>query len=270
MRDKALVTIAVGATYRQGWERCCLPNWRAYANAHSYDIVVITDYIDKSPFARQRSPHWQKLLILHHPDVKKYERVVWLDADIAINSLHSPCVVNHVPDPQRIGVVLAESPARIDRAVQAAVNRRQLAAGQTLNQGGVTFADVYRNIGIETTITDGFNAGVMVLSAADHRTVLEHVYTNYMERPGGWYENGALSYHLLAEGVAEGMPTAFNRNVAQLLYAHYPFLLTGELQGKEALVVRTMLENSYFLHFLGGGLSRDLLGWVPSLVSLNK
>lgn len=270
MADKAIVTVGIGEPFLTLWRRHCQPSWEAYAKRHGYDIVLISNYIDNGPLARRRSPHWQKLLILHHPSVRKYDRVVWLDADIAINANVAPCVVSAVEDPKEVGVVFGEAPNQLGRALVDAVNKRQAVLGQTLNQGGRTWADVYRDIGVainrpvDSGMNEGFNSGVMVLSPRHHLEVFEYTYANYPEFPGSWFENGPVSHKVVGDGIARKLDRSFNVNVARLLYSYYPFLLTKEGRDKvlEEKVVRVMLENSYFLHFLGGGVSRELLFYL--------
>jgi hypothetical protein len=269
LNRKALVTIALGDAYQATWRKHCQPTWQAYAFRHGYDVIVITDYIDRGALSRQRSPHWQKLLILHHSAVKEYDHVVWLDADIAINAKDAPCVVEGMSEKNRIGVVIEKKGEEKD-PLRDAVNRRQAASGQTLNQGGLTWADVYKNLcnrlaRPETLLPNkGFNAGVMVLQPHCHAGLLETVYRKYPEYPGSWFENVPLSYHLVSNHLEEGIPESFNVNVASLLYAYYPFLLNRDHFSDELAteVARVILENSYFLHFLGGGISRQLLTYL--------
>ncbi|HLN23429.1 MAG TPA: hypothetical protein VK558_05540, partial [Patescibacteria group bacterium] len=94
---KALVTILIGDSYIAMWERLFASTWRAYCEKHGYDLIVIKEYIDKSDRALTRGPHWQKCLILEREEVRKYDRVVWVDADIAINFHNAPCIVDATP-----------------------------------------------------------------------------------------------------------------------------------------------------------------------------
>jgi len=257
-----MVTIAIGDKYKAAWEQYCRPSWQSYAARHGYDVIIITDYLDQGPLARKRSPHWQKLLILHHPAIQKYKRVVWLDSDIVINFVTAPCIVGFCGDPSRVGVVLFVENENGNDALRLAVNRRQVTGGQTLNQGGRTFRDVYNHIGFRTEQNKGFNAGVMVLSPSSHKAVFEQVYAGYNETNGSWFENGPLSYHLVVNDLVSPIPEAFNVNVPHLLYCHYPFILDGQIPELKPVVTRTIIENGWFLHFLGGGMARRLLEYA--------
>jgi hypothetical protein len=103
---KAIVTIALGEKYLTTWRRVCEANWYAYAQKHGYDIVCIDAPLDPSARARQRSPSWQKCLILGQDAIRKYERVVWVDADILINVGAAPSIVEGVPV-DKVGAVVA-------------------------------------------------------------------------------------------------------------------------------------------------------------------
>lgn len=266
---KAIVTIAIGDAYVQPWKNYCYPGWKRYADLHGYDIVLITGLLDTSPRARTRSPSWQRLLILQLPEVAKYAEVVWVDADIAINAETAPCIVETASRSSKtdktVGVVIdSDHTTPRDDAIIAAVNRRQQRLNQTLNQG-MTWQDVYRLNGLGTKLDQGFNAGVMVLKPQHHAAVLQEVYETYDQTPVSWLEGVPLAFHLLSRELVHAIPRAFNVNAAQLFYEHYPFMLANQPIDSQLLktIVDTMHENSYFLHFLGGGVVRAAMQHVP-------
>lgn len=267
--NKALVTLAVGDNYVNSWRRFCYPSWRRYAEKYSYDIVLVDSLLDTGRLGVSRSPSWQRLLVCKHPVVRKYEQVVWADADIVINSCIAPCIVsvsNAVRDNNKtIGVVTDRGVGPENAALSLAVEMRQKKISQTLNQG-LTWKDVYRLNGLVTDLQYGFNAGVMVLNPAMHAEILDTVYENYQQTPHSWLEAVPLAFHLLSNKLVHDIPAPFNVNAAQVFYEHYPFLLNGSLGGEPLIrqVVATMLENSYFLHFLGGGVVRQAMEFAES------
>src|SRR5437016_2609859 len=99
----AIVTLAIGTRYREQWHRVCEVNWTRYAARHGYDVICLEDPLDTSDRARGRSPAWQKCLILGQPFAARYERIVWVDADILISPT-APAVTDDVPL-ERIGAV---------------------------------------------------------------------------------------------------------------------------------------------------------------------
>ena len=102
--SKAIVTLAVGDDFAAQWERLCRANRQKYAERHGYDLICFKEPLDDSERAVRRSPSWQKCLILSQPSVARYERVVWMDADILINCVSAPCVVEGVAA-EKVGAV---------------------------------------------------------------------------------------------------------------------------------------------------------------------
>ena len=102
--DKCLATLLIGEAYRDMWRQHFEKSWREYAKRHGYDIVVVDRHIDRSERGRKRTPHWQKCLILEHEEVRQYEHVVWVDADVIINFHTAPCIVG-CNEPGKIGIV---------------------------------------------------------------------------------------------------------------------------------------------------------------------
>jgi len=261
-KSKALVTLVSGSAYQDTWRKFCLPGWKAYADRYGYDIVALTKHIDGSAVGMGRPVHWQKLLIAEHPLVRDYPHVVWLDSDIAINPHTAPCIVEEAErGAGGIGVVVDFYP---DAALAQAVIRRQGMFQQTLNQGGRTWKGVYRDLGFNTDLDRGFNAGVMVIRPSVHASVLRQVYDTYQQTPISWFENGPLSYHLMHFHDVTELPSAFNVNFPHALYAYYPFLMMREFANETLmrLAVNVIADNAYFLHFLGGGLARQMMQFV--------
>jgi len=271
--DKALVTITIGRAYRDRWEKLCEPNWRAYAEKNGYDIIRIDRPLDTTPRAGRRSPAWQKCLVAGHPEVSRYSRAVWMDADVLINTEDAPCVVSGVPE-EKVGAVDAWSDPetfamRLDR--QSAL----FAARGTESVLPRTPAAFYEDFGLTPVSEKVVQTGVMVLSPARHRGFLERVYHSYEDRgKAAWnYEMRPLSYELLKKGAVHWIDHRFNLRWYGCKINHYPFLLAGEGGGRSGGIlgrfrravspsgaygraklrecVNAALLNSYFLHFAG-------------------
>ncbi|GAB6054083.1 hypothetical protein JCM17960_29030 [Magnetospira thiophila] len=253
---KALVTVLIGDFHQQLWETHFKPTWEPYAAAHGYDIIVIDDYIDRSNKAQERRPHWQKCLILEHPDVQDYAHVVWLDGDVAINFHQAPCVVNaHGSD--RIGVLSYANTLKYIDGISVLEQRLHTALqGQPY---GRRIVDRYTEAGLPGDVTDWTNTGVMVLRPPLHREVLRAVYDQYEETPLSMADNMPLSYHLFKNDLVKPLDPRFNCDIMYALLEHYPFILwpaereNGRLR---AMVANAVWGNNYFIHYTGG-LGRD-------------
>src|SRR5207249_11685622 len=100
-RSQAIVTLVDGDRYRTMWRRYAEPQWKRYADRHELDVIALDRPLDDSPRARGRSPAWQKLLVLSQGFSSNYERVIWIDSDVAINPA-APLVSERVPA-ERVG-----------------------------------------------------------------------------------------------------------------------------------------------------------------------
>ncbi|MEJ7700940.1 MAG: hypothetical protein WKF71_15025 [Pyrinomonadaceae bacterium] len=220
---KAIITMAVGDAYLRLWREKCRNGWQKYADKHGYDVVCIDTPLDDSVRARQRSPAWQKCLILGQKFIEKYERVVWVDADILINHASAPCIASTVPI-NKIGAVDAWAMPSPELA-QAALDRLYDYWGDTCTIRDRTAQDYYASYGIAADFEQVVQTGVLVLSPSHHRYLLEKVYFDYEETGKGNFEMRPLSYELLKADSVHWLNHRFN--LVWLVYKvlYYPFLL---------------------------------------------
>jgi hypothetical protein len=235
--SKAIVTIAMGEQYLATWRRVCEANWHAYAQKHGYDIICIDTPLDSSERARQRSPAWQKCLILGQDTIRKYERVVWVDADILINADAAPSIIDGVPV-DKVGAVEALSAPT--KAIYEQTLQRQYELWNSTSLINYTGREYYANWGLPADFDEVVQSGVMVLSPKYHRELLEKTYVNYEEKGGReWHmEMRPLSYELVRAGAVCWIDHRFNLNWGEQRALHYPFLLDAGQPGKGSLAAR--------------------------------
>lgn len=242
----AIVTLALGDEYRRRWDSACRPGWEAYAARHGYDLIVLTEALDGCERARARSPSWQKLLICGRPFAERYDRLVWLDADMVVNPA-APAVTAGV-GPDRVGAVDEFGSPSPDE------HRRRLRRAVALeDDDGVraeTADDYYRLAGLEPAFEHVVQGGLLVVSPEHHRELLEHVYHEH-EDVYRDYEMSALSWELQRAGVVQWLDPRFN-----LLWPHHKALHAGFLQvyprhPRAMKVKERALRDSFFLHFAG-------------------
>ncbi len=272
---KALVTLAIGKKYERMYERYCQNSWRKYCNNHSYDLIVITKPLDDSPRGQERSPSWQKLLILSQDWSSKYEQVVWVDTDVMINAELAPDIAEIVPV-EKVGAVEAYSiPSR--EIYKIALQR----AYDNWRSQGVKYIDnstpslYYQNRGIPSSDLDKVvHGGVFVCSPKEHREIFEFIYYNYEDKyktPEWNYEMPALSYELLKNNMVTWLPPQFNFCVWELISAFYPFIFHANLLEKvidrirqnlglraldpkfslKCQCLKNIYDLGYFIHFAG-------------------
>jgi hypothetical protein len=261
MNTRALVTLAVGEGYTERFEKLCRRNWTAYAKRHELDLVVFKQPLDTSARAQARSPAWQKCLILSRPEVARYDRVAWVDSDIVINA-SAPSVFEGVPA-EKIGVTdehrfpTPQSRQAILRNIVAAVPD----AGEMNKRFWQAWQDAgawHEYFGLDGGQAHIVQTGVMVLSPAHHRVLLEYVYHAYEDHGAKSfnYEMRPLSHEIQRHAAQHWIDPRFNTLVWWL------FLYANLASQEDAELRRFLLDiygHSYFLHFAGSAHLMPLL-----------
>lgn len=247
----AIVTLAVGDSFAERWERRCAPNWKAYAERHGYDVICLTETLDDSRRGRSRSPAWQKCLVLSQPFAREYERIVWIDADVLINP-SAPPITEGVPL-DRVGAV--DEYATPTRELHMLTLRKLYAHWDALGEPYVrnpSARDYYAAWDLAADFEQVVQTGVMVLSPAHHRDLLEGVYRDYEDR-GNFlnYEMRPLSYELLAADVVSWLDPRFNHIWGAYKALHFPFLLNDPGHPDAAAAATRALHDVHCLHFAG-------------------
>jgi hypothetical protein len=261
----AIVTLALGAPFRKLWREHCSSNWAHYAKRHGYDVICIEEPLDASERARRRSPAWQKLLVLDQPFATRYERVVWIDADVLVNPA-APSIVDGVPL-ERVGAVDEYACPTRERFAQVLAKLyrywEMTGSGFIRNE---TAADFYSAYKLPAHFDAVVQAGVLVLSPQHHGELLLRVYHDYdyQGRGGVWnLEMRPLSYELLNADRVTWLDPRFNYPWDQYKALHFPFLLNRPDHPRVAETARAALNDVHFLHFCGGAEDLQLVSGEP-------
>jgi len=270
VKNKAIVTLIYGKKYQDYFKKFCEKNWKEYANKFGYDIVLFDRLLDKTERALNRSPAWQKCLVLSHGDLDKYEQIVWIDSDIIINSENSPSIVKNVPV-DKVGTVDAYS--ILTRKLYYIYLKRRYnfwSKHKISYINNLTAKQYYSNYGLKPVFDRVVQTGVLVCSPKYHKNIFTRVYNNYEEIGGSeWnYEMRPLSYELIKENLIYWIDYRFNYpwGVHKILF--YPFLFHKKtfyekvlykmdvplfLPGSKIIkrCATTAYHNSFFLHFTG-------------------
>jgi len=238
---KAIVTAIIGDKHRNLWERNARDSWQRYATRHGYEIILVQSLLDGSPLGASRQIPWQKLLIFSEPQIRDFDRVVWIDADIIINDA-APSVIEAVPE-EKIGAVP-------DQALLSSPTLATVFTQLNKDQGPDAAARARKRYAVNT-LSPAFdlllNTGVMVLSPRHHRDFFEHVYNSYGEGPNSFVEQMPLSYEILSRDLYHPLDPRFN-----VLWFEYKFAWHQLLRAFPALApicIANALANSFFLHF---------------------
>lgn len=280
---KAIVTLAVGAAFRNRWERLCAENWQQYARKHGCDLLILDQPIDRSERAARRSLAWQKCLVLADPAVKKYDQVAWFDCDIFFNPVEAPNIFDEVPI-DKVGAVNSfedPSPAENKLALERLWKWARSSPNVPATGEYKTPQDVYLAYGPPvTSLPAMLNAGVLVASPRHHAEIWREVYDNYDDRGNpSYYENVPLSYELVKRGLVHWLDPKFNHLWAWSKFLHYPFLEHRSPRSLRDKVLRRLakytgnhyehrvavacataaLLNCYCLHFAGYAAEMELV-----------
>jgi hypothetical protein len=281
--SKAIVTLAIGKRYKKNWERLCRSNWQRYAEKHGYDLICIDQPLDLSERAQNRSPAWQKCLVLSQEFSGQYEQIAWVDSDILINYSIAPCIFKETPV-EKVGAV-ADWASPLPQLFLQTMQRRN----EYFDYVGIDFVDdpapeyYYKNYGLPA-VHEIVHTGVMIFSPQHHRELLEQVYYGYEDKGSAeWnYEARPLSWELIKADCVHWIDHRFNLIWIEYLCLHYPFLLKKKApkplrqfqeklqraSGDLDLPVRPSLRkrcadaaflNSFFLHFAGCGQDMSLV-----------
>lgn len=262
MNTRALVTLAVGENYSAIWREFCEPNWRRYAEKYHFDLICLSQLLDTSSQAQGRSPAWQKCLIPNF--AQRYERVIWIDADVVINDRVAPDIAEGVPV-EKVGAVPEHRYSHIEPQTSQELLERMREFWPHLRRRGDTVQEYYQDWGLPGDCDRAINTGVMVLSPRHHRPLLEHVYYTYQEKVGReWHmEMRPLSYELNRAGLVHWIDPRFNLMWLDQKLLYYPFLLkprAGSIKRKIAKFtvldimrdcINAAFQRSFFFH-LGG------------------
>lgn len=248
----ALTSLCLGDAFRTMWTTRFRAGWEAYTKRHGYDLRVFDEPLDRSDAAAARSPAWQKCLVLEA--LADYDRVIWVDADIAIHP-RAPAIVDGVPA-EKVGAVVSGDLLHDD---MKAVFLERVRRGVKVTPGGgaAAWADdqrvFYRRVGLEPTSSDIVQTGVLVLSPAHHRDMLQRVYRAKLKKIVRSHEQLPLSAEILDGGRLHRLDSRFNLVFAERAIVHYPYLFEKKQHPQYAelarLAVATEFRNSFFLHF---------------------
>ena len=283
---KAIVTLTIGKKYENLFNNYSKKNLEKYCQRFNYDLIVINKNLDDSKRSRERSPAWQKLLILSQEWSKNYDQIVWVDSDVLINYKLAKDISKTV-EIGNFGAVDAYSiPSK--EIYQLSLKRNY----DNWERNGIQYIhnlkpeEYYQNRGINGVNIDAvIQTGVFVSSHNHHRKIFEHIYYSYedINKTPEWnYEMPAMSYELIKANLVQWIPIEYNYNVYDIISSYYSFIffkkdfslnyffkklisklkLNNNLSSLNSLQVKCLNQiynNGYFIHFAG------CQNWITSI-----
>ncbi|MGA3067052.1 MAG: hypothetical protein ABSF29_09415 [Tepidisphaeraceae bacterium] len=238
----AMITLIVGDPFIAAWKTHCQPNWQAYADKHNLELIPLTLPFDSSPQAMARHMTWQKLLIAREPRLKEHNNVLWIDADVIINSEVAPDIFEHIP-PGKVGAVRSdvffENPLLRDAFQRVAGNFASIEEYR---------ASPFRHYGM-SVVHPYINAGVLAFRDFD-LALLERIYQKYAAATFKFGDQIPLSHELASAGLIHEIDPRFNAEWYCQKYSVYDFS-NRFLPEMKRLYIAQALSACYFLHFCG-------------------
>ena len=275
---KAIATLTIGEKYENLFNNYCKINWEKYSEKFNYDLIVINKNLDDSKRSRERSPAWQKLLILSQEWSKNYDQIVWVDSDVLINYKLAKDI-SKIVEIENLGAVDAYSiPSK--EIYQLSLKRTY----DNWKRNGIQYIhnlkpeEYYQKRGINGFDIDAVvQTGVFVSSCEHHRKIFEHIYYSYEDnnKSAAWnYEMPAMSYELIKANLVQWIPIEYNYNVYDIISAYYSFIFfkkefllknlynklikkinlnnhVSSLSSLEIKCLNQIYNNGYFIHFAG-------------------
>src|SRR5262249_27306895 len=152
--------------------------------------------------ARQRGLSWQKLLMGSIAELRAYDRVIWIDADVVINAQEAPSIIEGVPR-DRIGAVHYH--ALLRHPLFAAAHKR-ISRGQSPEE---FCAEVFQVHGLAGDPRQMIQGGVLVVPR-DLLGFLEQIYRKYsVSGSEQQQEQAFVSHELAAAGLTHFLDDRF-------------------------------------------------------------
>lgn len=233
---KALVTMAIGLKYLEIFNQYAKSEFKTYCERFGYDLICITEPLDHSERAQNRSPAWQKLLVLSQPWSCDYERILWLDTDILINHKNATDIAENIPL-DKVGAVDQYSiPSK--ELYRLAFEEYYLNKYNEIPKlNNLSAASYYKNNGLQGVegLTEVVQTGVWIASPAYHKEIFERIYDDYddinQEVVSDQYEMPFMSYELITNDQIYWIQNQFNFDVNCHLFTYYPHVIPSALGG---------------------------------------
>jgi len=231
-----LTTICIGDNYIKQYNNLFRQSHEDYAKKCGYDFKVITDYIDNP--AHPSLISLKKIIVCNYSWDKEYDYIIFIDADIIINS-ETPTIHNYYDFGDKIGVVNQSQPNLEARLIT-----------QKHKGYEVTAKEYYKLKSGHNIETDHIiNTGVLVLQPKKHKDFLQNIFNKYYNKQinniaGFHYEQSVIGYEIQKNNLHFFMDMKWNALWANNKYYH------NVIKNKN-ITLQEFFNNNYFIHLAG-------------------
>jgi hypothetical protein len=241
-----LVTLAIGKKYLYEYNRLFRKSQELYARKHGYDFKVITDFL--GDLRHTYAISFNKILVCSQEWSSQYDFIIFVDADILINP-------NSPPIPLDCG----EKIGMVDEWSQPTKEGRQ--SVQTTFGWEKTAIEHYKLCGFDLETDVVLNSGVLVMQPKLHGQFLRNIYDKYVlqsiDHPRGYvFEQTCIGYELQKAQMYKLLDKKWN-SVWGITHHAY----------KCRILLKVFFQQTYFLHFAGGGGVDKISRTFPQLIN---
>jgi hypothetical protein len=226
-----ILTLCIGRKYLDQYELLFYSSQKNYCHRHGYDFLVLTEFL--SPITHPDAISFNKALVFCQEISKKYEWVVFIDADIYITP-HAPPIGGGLSNFSRIAMVDEYcQPSRVQRlVVQSRMGWENSAS------------EYYGLAGFKLETRHVFNTGVIAARPAVYSSFFQELFIKYalqsINHPRRFhFEQSAIGYEVQVSNQHEFLDSKFNAlwNIHRL--------------SDITLTLEKFCSQNYFVHFAG-------------------
>ncbi len=231
MSKLLIVTLCIGKKYLTQYELFFHPSQKNYCQRYGYDFLVLTESL--SPISHADAISFNKALVFSQEIAKKYEWVVFIDADIYITP-HAPPIGHELSNFSRIAMTDEYSqPTRFQRFMV-----------QSRLGWGKSASEYYALAGFKLETDHVLNTGVIATRPLVYSRFFKELYIKHalqsINHPRRFhFEQSAIGYEVQASRQHEFMDAKFNA----LWSIHKLSDIT--------LTLEKFCNQNYFVHFAG-------------------
>jgi len=240
---KAIVTFAIGDKYLHHYNEYFRESVEIYCETYDYELIVLTETLDsfRAP-TRANGILIQKLLICCQEWSKKYDYIVWLDADIYINDMATD-IVSECLDTDKVCGCNQNSQINEKVRLYNQLSRRYEQTGEKW----------YKDRGIKFECNDVLQSGVIVFQPKKHFKLCQDIYDSTIKNPF-YLQHGEdqpfISYEFLKRDMVKFLRWEYNA----VWSLHYNFCKTFYIDRLEedrnkTNIMSKLMFISNFIHY---------------------
>jgi hypothetical protein len=260
-KKKLIACIAIGSKYRSLWENNILPTWKLYCKKNKIGLVLFkNDLIEKKSLFWKKAT-WQRLLVgdAVRKELPKVEELCVMDIDIIINP-YSPDIFKSIKKNKiNLTSLRKNLPFNYKDTIRKIAFFRKELVNKKYPLDSLLNSDLktlYKSEKLKPQ-KDEMCVGVMVFNVKKFSKILYNWFFDYKKNIDTTTRGGCqtiLNYLILKNKYENLLDYKFQTIWLFEVASRFPYLLKY-IKNKELMANLTMsiLLDSYFLHFAGGG-----------------